>query len=117
MTQISCPKCGNQMRLRNGKYGEFYGCSTYPKCRGTRNISDARDQQVLAKVQTQQVVKEFKPSRFQAKVYEFISQDSGNAVVEAVAGSGKTRETVGAGRPDPIRHKPATRCHGRGQGE
>ncbi len=33
-----CPKCGSPMVRRTGKYGAFYGCSTYPKCRGTRRI-------------------------------------------------------------------------------
>jgi len=33
-----CPKCGSPMVRRTGKYGVFYGCSTYPKCRGTRRI-------------------------------------------------------------------------------
>ena len=28
-----CPKCGGQLVKRNGKYGTFYGCSNYPKCR------------------------------------------------------------------------------------
>lgn len=28
-----CPKCGGTLIKRNGKYGEFYGCSNYPKCR------------------------------------------------------------------------------------
>lgn len=32
-----CPKCGSTMILRNGPYGRFYGCSNYPRCRGTRN--------------------------------------------------------------------------------
>lgn len=32
----SCPKCGSDTELRNGRYGEFYGCSTFPACRGTR---------------------------------------------------------------------------------
>ena len=27
-----CPKCGSMMKLRNGKFGEFYGCSGYPDC-------------------------------------------------------------------------------------
>jgi ssDNA-binding Zn-finger/Zn-ribbon topoisomerase 1 len=33
-----CPKCGSPMVRRTGRYGAFYGCSTYPKCRGTRRI-------------------------------------------------------------------------------
>ena len=27
-----CPRCGGKLILRKGKYGEFYGCSNYPKC-------------------------------------------------------------------------------------
>lgn len=33
-----CPKCGSSMVSRTGRYGVFYGCSTYPKCHGTRRI-------------------------------------------------------------------------------
>ena len=35
---ITCPDCGGSMRLRNGKYGEFYGCAKFPYCKGTKNI-------------------------------------------------------------------------------
>jgi DNA topoisomerase I len=28
-----CPKCGEQLVLRNGQYGEFISCSGYPKCK------------------------------------------------------------------------------------
>lgn len=30
-----CPKCGNKLVERNGKYGKFIGCSNYPKCKYT----------------------------------------------------------------------------------
>lgn len=30
-----CPKCGNELKLRSGKYGKFYGCSNYPHCNFT----------------------------------------------------------------------------------
>lgn len=33
-----CPKCGARMVRRNGRYGAFYGCTNYPRCRGTRSI-------------------------------------------------------------------------------
>ena len=29
----NCPKCGSQLVLRNGQYGEFVSCSAYPKCK------------------------------------------------------------------------------------
>ncbi len=28
-----CPRCGGKLVRREGKYGTFYGCSNYPKCR------------------------------------------------------------------------------------
>lgn len=28
-----CPRCGGKLVLRDGKYGEFWGCSNYPKCK------------------------------------------------------------------------------------
>lgn len=28
-----CPKCGNELVERNGKYGKFIGCSNYPRCK------------------------------------------------------------------------------------
>lgn len=33
-----CPKCGNELKIRNGIYGEFYGCMGFPSCRYTENI-------------------------------------------------------------------------------
>lgn len=34
-----CPLCGGSLVLRNGKYGQFYGCSNYPKCTYKLNSS------------------------------------------------------------------------------
>ncbi|MFZ3150602.1 MAG: type I DNA topoisomerase [Anaerolineaceae bacterium] len=31
----ACPNCGSDLVLRNGKYGKFISCSTFPKCRYT----------------------------------------------------------------------------------
>jgi len=35
---LVCPKCGGNMVSRAGKYGRFYGCSNYPRCRHTLPI-------------------------------------------------------------------------------
>ena len=35
---LTCAYCGAKLVLRNGKNGEFYGCSNYPKCKFTKNI-------------------------------------------------------------------------------
>lgn len=33
-----CPRCGGNLVLRKGKYGQFYGCSNYPKCKFTKQL-------------------------------------------------------------------------------
>ena len=33
--QKMCPYCKTPLVLRKGKYGEFYGCKNYPKCKYT----------------------------------------------------------------------------------
>ncbi len=33
-----CPKCGNAMKKRKGRFGEFWGCVSYPECRYTENV-------------------------------------------------------------------------------
>ncbi len=33
-----CPRCGKELVLRKGRYGDFKGCSGYPKCRFTAQI-------------------------------------------------------------------------------
>lgn len=40
--ETSCPKCGNEMILRESKRGanagnKFWGCSNYPRCKGVRD--------------------------------------------------------------------------------
>lgn len=35
-----CPRCGKALVRREGKYRPFYGCSGYPKCRFTSQISE-----------------------------------------------------------------------------
>lgn len=32
---VLCGECGSAMVLRNSRHGKFYGCTTFPKCRGT----------------------------------------------------------------------------------
>jgi len=36
----SCPECGAQMRKRTSSRGQFWGCSNYPQCKGTREIGE-----------------------------------------------------------------------------
>jgi ssDNA-binding Zn-finger/Zn-ribbon topoisomerase 1 len=33
-----CPRCGNVPKRRSGKFGEFWGCASYPDCKYTANM-------------------------------------------------------------------------------
>ena len=37
-----CPVCGAPMKLRHGARGDFWGCTAYPTCRGTRPVGGGR---------------------------------------------------------------------------
>ena len=30
-----CPKCGKKVKLKEGRFGLFYGCTGFPKCNFT----------------------------------------------------------------------------------
>jgi len=37
-TEKICPECGSRLVIRMGRYGEFYACSGFPKCRHTEPL-------------------------------------------------------------------------------
>lgn len=37
----NCPACGSVMKLRRSSFGEFFGCSNYPRCRKTVKVEAA----------------------------------------------------------------------------
>lgn len=80
----NCPKCNGTMVERKGKYGRFYGCSNYPRCKHTMNQlpkvdNDASEllEEVLEKPKAE---KRFTPSRYQQAIFDFVQNGTGNAV-------------------------------------
>lgn len=39
-----CPICGRKLVKKNGKYGNFYGCTSFPKCKYTQDIKDINEE-------------------------------------------------------------------------
>jgi hypothetical protein len=37
-----CPRCGSKLVERNGRKGKFSGCSSYPKCRYTEDLTSEK---------------------------------------------------------------------------
>ena len=35
----SCPQCNGSMVLKKGRFGEFWSCTRYPDCKGTKNVT------------------------------------------------------------------------------
>ncbi len=88
----SCPKCGSSMVLRTRKHDgkKFLGCSTYPRCKGGRNVDEPEQEQPATEV------KKLTWSEKQKAIFEFVSGSNRHGVVQAVAGSGKTSTIVEA---------------------
>jgi DNA topoisomerase-1 len=40
-----CPDCGKELLKRSGRYGEFIGCSGFPKCRFTQSIEEKEEKE------------------------------------------------------------------------
>ena len=38
INENTCPNCDDNLIRRNGKFGDFLGCKSYPKCKFIRNI-------------------------------------------------------------------------------
>ncbi|MBQ7225002.1 MAG: type I DNA topoisomerase [Clostridia bacterium] len=42
--EFKCELCGSDMILRKGRYGDFYACANYPKCKNTKTIEGKTEQ-------------------------------------------------------------------------
>ena len=39
LADFKCEKCGSDVYIRHGKYGDFYSCSNYPTCKFTKPVT------------------------------------------------------------------------------
>jgi DNA topoisomerase-1 len=38
---LCCPKCGAELQLRSGRFGAFFSCTNFPKCKSSYNLRGA----------------------------------------------------------------------------
>lgn len=83
-----CPRCGAGMILRKNRHNgnQFWGCSTFPRCRGTKSYIERTET-----VKKSEAARKFIPSKYQNAVKDFMLDKSGNLVVKAAPGSGKSK--------------------------
>ena len=71
-TGEDCPKCGEPLVLRKGRYGEFISCSAFPKCKYTKNVDGTEPEQpeetdeVCEKCGSPMVIKDSRRGKFLA---------------------------------------------------
>ncbi len=40
VSDVLCDKCGQPFKIKIGRFGKFYACSNYPKCRNTKPLEE-----------------------------------------------------------------------------
>jgi len=71
-TGEDCPKCGSELLLRKGRYGEFIACSNFPKCKYTKNTDGTEPEEpektdeICDKCGSPMVIKKSKRGKFLA---------------------------------------------------
>lgn len=100
MADVLCPRCGAAMRERKGSRGVFLSCSTYPACKGTRDIGGVAPSgppkvappPVIGVPPDAQPIWQMPPAASTMDGYQQAVADwrAGFSVVSAAAGSGKS---------------------------
>lgn len=102
---VKCPKCGASMRLKTPRPGQnwkpFYGCGSYPRCKHTMRIAEhdailKADNVDSDDDATEADDKPFIPSHFQVTFRDFIQNETGNCVLVAGPGTGKSTTALWA---------------------
>jgi DNA topoisomerase-1 len=47
-TEIKCNKCGKDMLVKEGRFGQFLACSGYPECKNTMNATKNENGEIVA---------------------------------------------------------------------
>ena len=43
-----CPQCGSDTIFKSGRNGDFYGCTRFPDCKGSRNAEQVSIESILS---------------------------------------------------------------------
>jgi DNA helicase-2/ATP-dependent DNA helicase PcrA len=80
------------MVIRKG-YNEFWGCTKFPRCKGSRTMESVirESRQIESQIEEPKAKSAFIPSKYQEAIFHEIKTGTGNLVIEASAGSGKSK--------------------------
>src|SRR5713226_1815539 len=86
---VPCPDCGEPMVLRKSVRGDFWGCGTFPRCRGTRKGGEETKELPKSENKYEPIVK-MAGTHEQEAIWEFLLNQTAHVVVNAGPGVGKT---------------------------
>ncbi len=104
-----CPKCGKDMILRRSMYGQFLGCSGYPKCRSIEKLPKTADEinnpASIYPAKTKKTTKSKKSALAKTKQSAVIVESKEDVKKEAVTDVKKTSAKKSAKTKKPVTGK------------
>jgi DNA helicase-2/ATP-dependent DNA helicase PcrA len=86
-----CPVCGEVMAKRNSaKFGAFWGCTSFPNCKGTRKYDAQVDWSKIAKTTEYEPIVKLPGSYEQEAIWEAMTKGKKHVIVNAGPGTGKS---------------------------
>jgi len=55
-----CPECGKKMVVKLGRYGKFYSCVDFPKCKGMKSFEDDKSKDI--DIKSQEFLEKYMPA-------------------------------------------------------
>lgn len=99
MSVINCKKCNADMNFKSSGFGNFYGCSRFPKCKFT--IPADQNGKILSKEDIKTITINYtkKGNKWTAAIFQK------NARLSSALGSGDTKEEAKEKALKQYRHK------------
>jgi DNA topoisomerase-1 len=102
----NCPKCGEELLMRSGRYGNFIACSGFPKCKYTEQIDD--DGNVVEKP-----ADEISEEKCEKCGSDMVIKNGRNGKFLACSGYPKCKNTKSLDVEEKISEVPCPKCQGK----
>jgi len=102
----NCPKCGEELLMRSGRYGNFIACSGFPKCKYTEQIDE--DGNVVEKP-----ADEISEEKCEKCGSDMVIKNGRNGKFLACSGYPKCKNTKSLDAEEKISEVPCPKCQGK----
>ena len=102
----NCPKCGEELLMRSGRYGNFIACSGFPKCKYTEQIDE--DGNVVEKP-----ADEISEEKCEKCGSDMVIKNGRNGKFLACSGYPKCKNTKSLDAEEKVSEVPCPKCQGK----